>query len=60
MRIPAEIELAGVIHDAADCLDGNRENYCSWSMANAAAKAVHELLTKEAALAVIAEERATK
>lgn len=38
--MPGEIELAGLIKDAADCLDGNQDNYCSWSMANAAAASV--------------------
>ncbi len=47
MRIPCEIELAGIIHDAADCLDDVPANYCSWAMATAAAKAVHELLQRE-------------
>lgn len=42
--MPNNIELAGIIKDAADCLDGKPENYCSWSMANAAAEAVHKRL----------------
>lgn len=55
MRIPSELELAGVIHDAADCANDDRENRCSWTMANAAAKAVHEMLAREAERAPLRE-----
>ena len=40
-HVPDASELAGIIKDAADSLDGNPENFCSWSMANAAAEAVY-------------------
>jgi hypothetical protein len=42
--IPGALELAGIIHDAAD--GGTSEEYCSWTMANRAAEAVHARLVK--------------
>jgi len=50
-HVPDASELAGIIKDAADCLHGNPENYCSWSMANAAAEAVEKRIRSIAALA---------
>lgn len=45
--MPGVIELAGIIHDAAD--GGTSEEYCSWTMANRAAEAIHaRLLTVNA------------
>ena len=40
--MPGEIELAGIIHDAAD--GGTSEEYCSWTMANRAAEALMKRL----------------
>jgi hypothetical protein len=40
--MPGVIELAGIIHDAAD--GGTSEEYCSWTMANRAAEAIHARL----------------
>lgn len=40
--MPDELELAGIIHDAAD--GGTREEYCSWTMANRAASDVNTRL----------------
>lgn len=39
LRIPGVLELAGVIHDAADAASDFRDR-CSWTRANAAALAV--------------------
>jgi hypothetical protein len=40
--MPGVLELAGIIHDAAD--GGTSEEYCSWTMANRAAEAIHARL----------------
>jgi hypothetical protein len=40
--MPGVIELAGIIHDAAD--GGTSDEYCSWTMANRAAEAIHARL----------------
>lgn len=40
--MPGVIELAGIIHDSAD--GGTSEEYCSWTMANRAAEAIHTRL----------------
>lgn len=40
--MPGVIELAGIIHDAAD--GGTSEEFCSWSMANRAAEAIQARL----------------
>jgi hypothetical protein len=45
--MPGVLELAGIIHDTAD--GGTPEEYCSWTMANRAAEAIHaRLLTVKA------------
>lgn len=40
--MPGVLELAGIIHDAAD--GGTSDEYCSWTMANRAAEAIHARL----------------
>lgn len=40
--MPGVLELAGIVHDAAD--GGTSEEYCSWTMANRAAEAIYARL----------------